>query len=218
MILTSEADARAWLAARDDCDAATLGRLEKLEVMLREENVRQNLTSAASLGELWVRHFADSAQLLDHVPRETPGLWLDLGSGAGFPGLVLAACRSEQQVTLVESRTKRIRWLERAAGELRLDNVTIAGSRLETLMTIPASVISARAFAPLSHLIAVSARFSTWQTRWLLPKGRTGRQELAAMPNSIQTMFHVEPSITDSGSVILVGKGVPPPIEKAIRQ
>ena len=99
--------------------------------------------------------------------------------------------------------------MERVTARLGLDNVTVAGSRLERLEDQPAGVISARAFAPLAQLIALSARFSTPQTRWLLPKGRNGRQELAAMPKSIQAMFHVEQSITEPESVILVGRGVP---------
>ena len=218
MILTSEAEARAWFAARDDFDGVTVPRLEMLAEMLRAENARQNLVSAASLDTIWVRHLADSAQLLDHVPRETLGAWLDLGSGAGFPGLVIAVCRPKQPVTLVESRTKRATWLERTAKALDLDNVTVADSRLETMPTTSASVISARAFAPLAQLIALSARFSTPQTLWLLPKGRGGRQELAAMPKSIRSMFHVEHSITDPESVILVGRGAAVAPRKANRR
>ena len=210
MILTSEAEARGWFAAHDGFDAVTLSRLEQLEAMLREENDRQNLVSAVSLEAVWVRHFADSAQLLDHVPRETgDGIWLDLGTGAGFPGLVIAVCRPHHPVVLIESRAKRIAWLEDVIAELGLRSVSVAGMRLERYPARPAGVISARAFAPLAQLIALSARFSTPQTHWLLPKGRRGRQELAAMPKSIQQMFHVEQSITDPESVILVGQGVP---------
>ena len=210
MILTSEPEARAWFAAHDGFDAAWSSRLEKLETMLRKENDRQNLVSAASLDAVWVRHFADSAQLLNHVPRETDdGTWLDLGTGAGFPGVVIAACRPDTPIVLVESRAKRISWLEHVIAELDLRSVSVVGMRLGRYPTRPASVISARAFAPLAHLIALSARFSTPQTHWLLPKGRSGRQELAAMPKSIQAMFHVEQSVTDRQSVILVGNGVP---------
>ena len=122
---------------------------------------------------------------------------------------MIALCRPAVEVVLVESRTKRIGWLESAIDELGIANAYVVGGRLEAMETIPAAVISARAFAPLPHLIAVSARFSTPQTQWLLPKGRNGRQELLEMPKSIQTMFHVEQSLTDDESVILVGRGVP---------
>ena len=209
MTLASEAETRAWFVSALGCNAATLAKLDLLVELLRAESARQNLVSAASLEQVWVRHLADSAQLL-LVSRETPqGPWLDLGSGAGFPGLVIALCRPAFAVVLVESRTKRITWLESAIDRLGIANAHVVGARLETMETIPAAVISARAFAPLPQLIAVSARFSTPQTQWLLPKGRNGRQELLEMPKSIQTMFHVEQSLTDDDSVILVGRGVP---------
>ena len=113
MILSDEAAARAWLARLPEWDATARERLEDLAVLLRAENDVQNLVSDASLAELWVRHYADSAQLLAHVPRETSAPWLDLGTGAGFPGLVVAILRPECEVVMVESRARRIDWLQR---------------------------------------------------------------------------------------------------------
>jgi len=188
------------------CDRSAIRRLELLVQMLGEENIAQNLVSAASLPDVWVRHIADSAQLLT-VPRETSSSWLDLGSGAGFPGLVIAALDPGIPVTLVENRARRIAWLRKAADALGLGNVNIAGQRLEVLPTAAAGVISARAFAPLPRLIVLSARFSTSQTTWLLPKGRNVAIELAQMSKSIQTMFHVERSLTDSDAFVLIGRG-----------
>ena len=189
-------------------DAAGMERLGRLESMLREENERQNLVSNASLAALWERHFADSAQLLEHVPRET-GLWMDLGSGAGFPGLVIAAMRPDQDMLLVESRKKRIEWLERAISALGLDRCKVAGARLEDVPTRAAGVISARAFAPLDRLLRLSARFSTPDSVWLLPKGRSAAKELAEQPKRVAAMFHVEPSRTDPQAGILLGRGAP---------
>ena len=209
MTLHSETAARDWFGAALGCDRASIARLDRLVEMLGAENGRQNLVSASSLEHAWVRHLADSAQLLC-VPRETPrGPWLDLGSGAGFPGLVIALCRPDIEVILVENRAKRIAWLETAIDALEISNAHVAGASLQSLETMPAGTISARAFAPLPQLIALSARFSTSQTQWLLPKGKNGRQELLEMPKSIQSLFHVERSITDADSVILVGRGVP---------
>jgi 16S rRNA (guanine527-N7)-methyltransferase len=209
VILETEAQARHWFADKLGCDPATLEKLNCLVDLLTAENARQNLVSAASLAQVWVRHLADSAQLLD-VSRGTPkGPWLDLGSGAGFPGLVVALCRPDIAVTLVESRARRIAWLKEAAAALGLANVTVEGKRLEALPTLGAGTISARAFAPFPQLIALSARFSTPETLWLLPKGRTGRQELLQMTKPIQSMFHVKQSMTDAESVILVGHGTP---------
>ena len=210
MTLSSEAEARNWFATALGCNETTIGKLDQLVELLREENARQNLVSAASLESVWLRHLADSAQLLV-VPRETPprGPWLDLGSGAGFPGLVVALCRPEIEVTLVENRAKRIAWLQTAIAELDVRNARVVGAALHSIGTIPALTISARAFAPLPQLIAHSARFSTPDTQWLLPKGRNGRQELLEMSKQIQSMFHVEQSLTDVDSVILFGRGVP---------
>ena len=208
MILSTEDEARDWFGSALGCDEPLLGKLDRLVELLRAENVNQNLVSAASLDQVWTRHLADSAQLL-FVSRETPsGPWLDLGSGAGFPGLVVALLRPDIEVILVESRAKRIAWLESAIDDLGITNAVVAGSRLELLETTSVATISARAFAPLPQLIALSARFSTPQTQWLLPKGRNGRQELLEMPKTIRSMFHVEQSLTDADSVILVGRGV----------
>jgi 16S rRNA (guanine527-N7)-methyltransferase len=210
VIIDSEVKARDWFTGALGCDTSTLDRLDRLAALLRAENARQNLVSAASLDHVWVRHFADSAQLL-RVPHGTPsGPWLDLGSGAGFPGIVVALCRPEIEVVLVENRAKRVAWLEEIRSELAVGNVVIKGTSLERLPSMEAGTISARAFAPLPKLISLSQRFSTPKTQWLLPKGRNGRQELSQMPASLQSMFHVEQSLTDTESVILLGLGVPP--------
>lgn len=202
MILDEEG-ARAWLRQLPECDAAAMARLERLAELLAAENQRQNLVSAASLGEVWRRHIADSAQLLPHVPRGTSP-WLDLGTGAGFPGLVVAALRPDCEVVLVESRKRRIEWLERAAADLGLNRVCVRGSRLEDVPGQKVAVISARAFAPLDRLLELSARFSTSDTIWLLPKGRSAQQELAMLRGWNHT-FHVEQSLTDSEAGVIVG-------------
>jgi 16S rRNA (guanine527-N7)-methyltransferase len=212
VIIDSEVKARDWFTGELGCDTSTLHRLDRLAALLRAENARQNLVSAATLDHLWVRHFADSAQLLLVSRGTPPGPWLDLGSGAGFPGLIIALCRPEIEVVLVENRAKRIAWLEEIGRELALGNIVIRGTSLERVPPMEAAIISARAFAPLRKLICLSRRFSTPKTQWLLPKGRNGRQELSQMPPSLQSMFHVEQSHTDAESVILVGRGVPPAV------
>lgn len=202
--LFDESAARTWVAAQPGVDAAVLGRFDRLVALLSEENSRQNLVSAASLEHVWIRHIADSAQLLTHVSRETPSPWLDLGSGAGFPGLVVAILRPETEVILVESRTRRIEWLERVIAELGLSRARVIGSRLELVPTMAVGVISARAFAPLDRLVALSARFSTSDTLWLLPKGRSAREEVATL-RGWSHAFHVEHSLTDPEAGVIVG-------------
>ncbi|UIP07318.1 16S rRNA (guanine(527)-N(7))-methyltransferase RsmG [Erythrobacter sp. SDW2] len=206
-MIADEQQARAFVAER--CDASAMERLGTLVDALREENQRQNLVSAASLAHVWQRHIADSAQLLDHVPRGTLGgaLWMDLGAGAGFPGLVIAAMCPEVRVLLVESRKRRIEWLDSMIDRLLLSGCSVAGKRLEVLEGPPARVISARAFAPLDKLLRLSARFSTADTCWVLPKGRSAALELQGLSGKWQKLFHVEQSVTDPEAAILVGRG-----------
>ena len=206
MILREEDEARAYCAGLTD--AAGFARLERFAELLLAENRAQNLIAKASEDMLWVRHIADSAQLLTHVSRGTSP-WLDLGTGAGLPGLIIAAMRPEVTCILVESRRRRAEWLERAARELGLSNCRVEGKKLESVESIPAAVISARAFAPLPKLLDLSARFSTRDTAWLLPKGRSAGQEVQDLPATTAAMFHVEHSVTDPQAGILVGKGRP---------
>nr|WP_202386802.1 16S rRNA (guanine(527)-N(7))-methyltransferase RsmG [Qipengyuania algicida] len=183
-----------------------MARLDRFAEALAEENRHQNLVSSASLEHIWQRHFADSAQLLDFVPLSEPE-WIDLGSGAGFPGLVIACMRPEFNVTLVESRKKRIIWLENMVQSLGLVRARVVGSTLQSVSGFRADVISARAFAPLPKLIDLSARFSTSDTIWVLPKGQSAAQEWQELPRRLQQMFHVKQSQTDASAGILVGSG-----------
>lgn len=203
-MIADEAQAHAWLSSLPEWDDLARERLERLANLLREENTRQNLVSGPSLLEVWRRHITDSAQLLTYVLRETEGPWLDLGTGAGFPGLVIAILRPETPVCMVESRARRIDWLERARSELGLEKAEVIGERLERVPDRKAGVISARAFAPLDKLLDLSARFSTTDTVWLLPKGARAQHELDAL-GGWNHMFHVEQSLTEPGAGIIVG-------------
>lgn len=202
-MIADEAGARQWVRSLSEASPEAIARLECLIDLLVTESARQNLVSAASLKEVWRRHIADSVQLLLHVPRETSP-WLDLGAGAGFPGLVIAALRPDIDMILVESRKRRIEWLERAATELSLPRVRVLGQRLEHVESFPAGCISARAFAPLAKLLDLAARFSTNQTLWVLPKGRSAPQELAEL-RGWNHQFHVKQSLTDPGAGVIVG-------------
>jgi len=199
-----EAQARDYVAGWGD--AAAMERLERFGDLLLAENARQNLIAKPSEAELWQRHIADSAQLLEHVPRETSGAgpWLDLGTGAGFPGLVIAALRPQWEVVLVESRARRAEFLATCVRELGLSRCRVVGERLERIEPFPARVISARAFAPLDKLLRLSAPFSTKQTRYVLPKGRSAAHELGQAKKPIRAMFHVEHSLTDREAGIIV--------------
>ncbi len=208
-VLRSESEAREYLASL--ADAAALERLERFAALLIEENRRQNLIAKASEGSLWLRHFADSAQLLAHVPRETSARlvgepWLDLGTGAGFPGLVIAILCPDWPVRLVESRALRAEFLERCRDALALSHCVVLGQRLEGIDPFACAVISARAFAPLDKLLRLSAPFSTKHTLHLLPKGRSAAHELSGQRVAIRGMFHVKHSLTDPEAGIIVSR------------
>ncbi len=199
----TEEEAQGWLAATFNVSRETMDRLERFIAFLKAEARLQNLISAATLDQIWVRHIVDSAQLLRFAPGE--GDWLDLGSGAGFPGLVIPML-SSHRVVLVESRSKRIDFLERAITMLGMEDVAVvAGMPVERLESAPYSVISARAFAPLPRLLELSYRFSTDKTMWLLPKGRNAASELHDVRDQWNLDFTVEPSITDNEAGILTG-------------
>jgi len=200
-----ELEARAWLERRFDVPRETMERLEAFEALLREENERQNLVSKASLEQFWLRHIADSAQLIRFAPSSTAS-WVDLGSGAGFPGLVVALLH-EGAVTLIEERRLRIDFLHRAAQTLRVA-VEIVGARVERAPTRKYDVISARAFAPLGRLLDLGTSFSTRKTLWVLPKGRNAESELEALGPSWQGDFRLEASLTDAQAWIIVAEGV----------
>jgi len=205
-VLASEEEARCWLERAFAPNADQWARLDRFTQMLIAENAQQNLIAASTIPAIWVRHIADSAQLLAFDTGEDEGLWIDLGSGPGLPGLVVAIL-SERPMLLVESRRRRCDFLRAVAAELELGHVEVVEAPLERVAKRPAATISARAFAPLDRLIDLSARFSTESTRWLLPKGRNAVKELALLPEAWQRMFHVEQSRTDAESGILVGTG-----------
>jgi 16S rRNA (guanine527-N7)-methyltransferase len=182
----------------------TFERLEEYVSLLREENSRQNLVSAATLDHVWDRHVLDSAQIVRFEPR--PGAsWVDIGSGAGLPGIVIA-CLVQGPVFLVEPRRLRAEFLHKVCESLRL-RATVLCTKAERVEG-SFEAITARAVADLSDLLKISAHLSTRKTVWALPKGRSGRAELAEASRKWQFDAREEPSCTDPQSTILVLSGV----------
>ena len=203
----TEEEARRILMKRFDVSRETLVRISAFVDLLRAENERQNLISQTTSEHIWSRHVLDSAQLLRFMPQ-CAGTWLDLGTGAGFPGLIIAAM-NPIQVTMIESRRLRVDFLQRAAETLGLPGSTqILCERVERLDLPHQDVISARAFAPLERLFDLAQRFAASETRWVLPKGRNAQSELDAARASWQGMFHVEPSLTDPEAGIIIAERV----------
>lgn len=203
--MTSEEEARAWVQSAFDVPRETMARLDGFAELVLEENDRQNLISRSSVPQLWLRHIADSAQLLRLAPN-TGASWVDLGTGAGFPGLVVAILHSGP-VTLIEERRLRAEFLRQAADSLAV-RVEVIAARAERVPPRLFDVISARAFAPLGRLLELGTGFSTNKSIWLLPKGRNAESELAALDPSWQGSFRLEPSATDAEAQIIVAEGV----------
>lgn len=200
----TEDEARAWFSAR--FRAPRLAKLDRFHEILVKENERQNLIAPSTISSIWTRHFLDSAQLLQYAP-DIWKTWVDIGSGAGLPGLVIAVL-SDEPVTLIEPRRLRADFLKHCRHILDLESVTVLQTKAEAAEVAPADVISARAVAKLDMLFSGSEHFATKSTTYLLPKGESAKTEVATARRSWQGAFHVEQSIVDPKSGIVVATGV----------
>lgn len=203
-IATPEDFARAFGVSRE-----TLERLQTYESLLKQWQRTINLVAASTLDDTWHRHFADSAQLLALAPPAAEH-WLDLGSGAGFPGLVLAILLKERgrgRVTLIESDTRKAAFLAEVARRTGVV-VDIRGTRIEKSATqaklAPVDVVTARALAPLPRLLDLSAPFFSGPTIGLFLKGREAEAEVEAAKKLWDFESELHPSLTDSGGRIVV--------------
>ena len=183
----------------------TLGPLQELVELVTHWNRRINLVSRAEAADLWRRHVLDSAQLIPLAPADAR-TWLDIGSGAGFPGLVCAiAARAQGRATaftLVESDTRKAAFLREAARRLDLD-ATVLDRRIEDVRLPPQDVISARALASLDRLLAYAHPFCHRATRLLFPKGRQADSELTLARRDWHIRVVRVPSRTDPEATIL---------------
>jgi len=190
--------------ARRPVPRETFERLQTYVELVIAESPRQNLVSASSLEHIWERHILDSAQLVRFEPH-TGASWIDVGSGAGLPGIIIA-CLVAGSVTLVEPRRLRAAFLREAVVTLGV-RAKVECAKIERI-TGRFDVITSRAVAPLREFLEMSHHLSTENTRWVLPKGRGAQSELAEAQREWQGVFHVEPSVTDADSRIAVGTGV----------
>lgn len=205
----TEDDARAWLQAEFNVSRETWQRLEDYVSLLLEASKEQNLIAASTVPHIWARHVVDSAQLLLLAKDAGDGSWVDLGSGAGLPALVIA-CLDQRPMLMIETRRKRVDFLNSVIDQLGLDHAKVFAGRVEVAPAMNAAVISARAYAPLPKLLASAAHLANKNSCWVLPKGRSAENELEAVRGSWQGVFHVEPSVTDRDSAIIVARGVHP--------
>ena len=180
----------------------TAEKLRAFVELLLRWNRRINLVSARSAEDVWRRHVLDSLQLLPLLPADGSTPLLDLGSGAGFPGLVLATA-AEREVRLVEADKRKAAFLVEASGRLGLRNVEVRARRIEDAELPKVRLLTARALAPLPELLRHAHALLSPDGVALFPKGRTAEEELTDA--SRDWMMRVErfPSRTDSASTIL---------------
>jgi 16S rRNA (guanine527-N7)-methyltransferase len=192
----------------------TAERLATLVDELRRWQSVKNLVGRGTLDRVWTRHIADSAQLLEQAPGART--WLDLGSGAGFPGLVLAILLRDEpgaEVHLVESNGRKCAFLRHAA-RITGAAAVVHEARLETV--VPQfvgriEVVTARALAPLADLIAWTRPLLQNGAVGLFPKGREAEAELTEAAESLTFAAQVKPSRTSSDGRILRIEGLREP-------
>ncbi|QBL94204.1 Ribosomal RNA small subunit methyltransferase G [Komagataeibacter saccharivorans] len=183
-----------------DVSRETRDRLEKYADILLRWNQRINLVSPHDLPHLWSRHIADSLQLAGQIPPGGTRL-VDMGSGGGFPGLVIA-CATDAQVTLIESDQRKAAFLREAARVVGVQ-VSVCARRLEVADVPPAQVVTARALAPLSRLLEWGVRFLQPDGFCLFLKGRNAEAELTTARAGWHMATTRIPSRTDTDGVIL---------------
>lgn len=182
------------------CSDQTLARLTAYLDLLVHWQRRINLVGASTLADPWRRHLLDSQQLAPLLPAGARAV-TDLGSGAGFPGLVLAILTAAP-VTLVEADQRKAAFLA-AAARVTETEVAIASQRMETLAVASADVVTARACAPLLRLLPVIARILRPDGVAMLLKGQTGQVELTQAEKHWKMRTNILVSRTDPGGMIL---------------
>ena len=187
----------------------TIEKLRSLEELLIKWNPAINLVSKSTIANVWERHIIDSAQIYALAPHR--GHWVDLGSGGGFPGLVIACMsseiRSDLRVTLVESDQRKSTFLRMVSTQLAL-NATVVCQRIEQTQPLSADILSARALAPLPALLAFAQRHLAPGGVCLFPKGASWKQEVEAARKDWHFEVENHKSITDDDGAILAVKAI----------
>lgn len=186
---------------------AALLRIERFVALVQEESARQNLVAKPTLDTIWLRHILDSAQLLPLAADAVDGPWIDIGTGAGFPGMI-AALATERETLLVEPRRMRAAFLQHACEILGATQTAVIQARIERLEPRFAAIISARAVGFAPQILDGTTHLRTRETLYLLPKGQSATTECVAAQHAFSGLFHVEQSLTDPASGIIVARNV----------
>lgn len=193
-----------------DVSRETLAALLQFEQLVRRWNPAINLVSKTTLPEIWSRHILDSTQIFSLCPPKAL-VWADFGSGGGFPGIVVAILaaqlKPELRVTLVESDLRKATFLRQAAHALSLP-VSVCSARIESLDSLQADVVSARALASLPELLAHADRHLVAGGVAIFPKGARYAEELAEARKSWAFDVDVQQSQSDQDAAILVIRNI----------
>ena len=191
-----------------DVSRETFEKLEAFAELVRKWNPRINLVSKSSLGDLWTRHIVDSVQVFKFA--EGSGVWVDLGSGGGFPGIVVSILNQEERhfdVTLVESDQRKCAFLRTAIRELKLE-ASVKNERIEEIKSLNADVLSARALADLTKLLGFTELHLKPEGTALFPKGQSWQREDAEARRNWTYGLESVPSQTNPEAAILKIKDI----------
>jgi 16S rRNA (guanine527-N7)-methyltransferase len=170
-------------------------RLERYLDLLVKWNAAYNLTAVRDPAQMRAQHLADCLAVVAPLRRELGSVTariLDVGSGGGLPGVVLAIAEPGWDVTCVDAVGKKAAFIRQVAGELALPNLHAVHARVETLDAVPFNAIIARAFASLADFTQLTRHALATRGRWMAMKGKRPNDEIASLPPDV-TVFHVEP-------------------------
>ena len=203
--MSGESFSQANFAEAFDVSRETLDRLHAYAALLIKWNPKINLVAKSTIPNIWHRHLADSAQLWALAPKGAKS-WMDIGSGAGFPGLVIAAIAAEKapdlEITMVESDRRKSVFLQSAAREMGV-TVKVITKRIELLEPQNADILSARALSSLSQLLEFAEKHRKPDGVCLFPKGARVDSELTEASSCWHMAYETFPSMTDPDAVIL---------------
>ncbi|MCO4847685.1 MAG: 16S rRNA (guanine(527)-N(7))-methyltransferase RsmG [Yoonia sp.] len=193
-----------------DVSRETIDRLSAFEDIVLKWNPKINLIAKSTVDDVWIRHIKDSAQLFQYAPANV-SRWLDIGSGGGFPGIVVAVMSvglgHQTEFTFIESDQRKATFLRAAARELGL-KITVLAERVEETDAQRAGVITARALKSVSELMPMLDRHLAADGIAILPKGRTFADEIPAARENWRFDMTAHASITDADARILILKDI----------
>lgn len=197
-------DREAFVAAVD-VSRETLARLDEYAALLTKWNPSINLVSKSTLPFLWRRHFLDSAQVMS-LARETARTWVDLGTGGGFPGMIVAILAADRRpdlhVSCVESDTRKATFLRTVARACGIQ-VDVISRRIEEIEPMSADILSARALAPLTVLLDYADRHLSPSGEAVFLKGASFEKEIAEALETWAFELDTYPSETDPDATLL---------------